>query len=209
MLRIGLDFDNTIICYDDVFYSVARDMSLVPEELPGTKNSVRDYLRKTGREDDWTELQGIVYGPQIYRAQIFAGVFEFLGYCRENKIPVYIVSHKTRYPYLGEKYDLHAFALEWLDKNGFFNSSHTGITRGSVFLEATREDKMKRIGEISCTHFMDDLPDFLSEKSFPAEVVRILFDPKSEHSSWSGERVAEWHELPALIEKNWNGRNSL
>ena len=34
-----------------------------------------------------------------------------------------IVSHKTKYPIKGERYDLHKGALEWLSKNKFFNKN--------------------------------------------------------------------------------------
>ncbi len=44
------------------------------DELPPTKQAVRDFLRATGREADWTELQGIAYGPRIADAEPFPGV---------------------------------------------------------------------------------------------------------------------------------------
>jgi hypothetical protein len=44
-VRIGIDFDNTIICYDTVFAAVARQRGLVPEGWDGLKSEVRDYLR--------------------------------------------------------------------------------------------------------------------------------------------------------------------
>ena len=36
---------------------------------------------------------------------------------------VFIISHKSLYPYKGPKYDLHDAAMRWLDKNNFFNKS--------------------------------------------------------------------------------------
>ena len=50
--RIGIDFDNTIVCYDDVFHEVAREQGLIPNDLPANKGAVRDHLRAIGREDD-------------------------------------------------------------------------------------------------------------------------------------------------------------
>ena len=64
-MRIGIDFDNTIVCYDDVFHKAASLQGLIPEGLPSSKNSVRDYLRKIGKEENWTRLQGTVYGSRM------------------------------------------------------------------------------------------------------------------------------------------------
>jgi hypothetical protein len=57
-MLLGLDFDNTLVCYDGAFHQVARERDLVPADLPIVKEQVRDHLRAEGREDDWTELQG-------------------------------------------------------------------------------------------------------------------------------------------------------
>ena len=54
-MRIGVDFDNTIVCYDRLFHRLARERGLIPETVPQTKGAVRDYLRSIDREDDWTK----------------------------------------------------------------------------------------------------------------------------------------------------------
>jgi hypothetical protein len=36
-----------------------------------------------------------------------------------------------------------------------------------VFLEPTKADKLTRIATLGCTHFIDDLPEFLSDPGFP------------------------------------------
>jgi len=51
-MRIGIDFDNTIACYDGVFHAAALERGLIPSELGRDKNSVRDYLNGAGRNDD-------------------------------------------------------------------------------------------------------------------------------------------------------------
>ena len=55
-MRIGIDFDNTIACYDGVFHAAALERGLIPSELGRDKNSVRDHLNGAGRNDDFTEL---------------------------------------------------------------------------------------------------------------------------------------------------------
>ena len=61
-MRIGIDFDNTIACYDGVFHAAALERGLIPPHLGRDKNSVRDHLNGVGRNDDFTELQGYEIG---------------------------------------------------------------------------------------------------------------------------------------------------
>ena len=71
-VRIGIDFDNTIICYDKVFAAVARQRGLVPEGWVGLKTEVRNLLRsRAGGELAWQGLQGFVYGKGIGGAEIY------------------------------------------------------------------------------------------------------------------------------------------
>ena len=65
---VGIDFDNTIVCYDDIFHREALDRELIPAATPARKEAVRDYLRQQDKEDLWIELQGYVYGPGITSA---------------------------------------------------------------------------------------------------------------------------------------------
>jgi hypothetical protein len=197
---IGLDFDNTIVCYDELFHRAAISQGLIPPALATDKNSVRDYLRGAGREDDWTRLQGHVYGKAILEAKPFAGIHEFLNHCHLRNIGIYVVSHKTRYPVLGERHDLHRAASEWLEINGFFDTAQTGLSPVRVNFELTKDAKLSRIGALGCTDFVDDLPEFLLEASFPAGVRRILFDPARSGGVIAGlERARSWQEIAARV----------
>jgi hypothetical protein len=180
-MRIGIDFDNTIICYDTVFHAAATEKGLIPEDLPLSKNRVRDYLREIGEEDAWTELQGYIYGTRMSDAKLFPGVSDFFLFCYKNRIPIFIISHKTRYAYRGPGHDLHHATFQWLERQNFFSPDGFGLSIDNIFLELTREEKIKRIIQLKCTHFIDDLPEFLSEPSFPSGVKRILFDPNGNH----------------------------
>jgi hypothetical protein len=45
---IGIDFDNTIVCYDEVFGRVAVEQGLVPPHAATSKTAIRDHLRASG-----------------------------------------------------------------------------------------------------------------------------------------------------------------
>ena len=78
-MRIGLDFDNTIICYDAVFLDAAKARGLLPAGFAGTKQQVRDTIRLApGGEIEWQKLQGYVYGAGIGGAELFPDLDAFL-----------------------------------------------------------------------------------------------------------------------------------
>ena len=199
-VRIGVDFDNTIICYDGIFHKVALEKKLILSEVPAGKGQIRDYLREIGKEDEWTKMQGYVYGTRLKDATPFPGVTEFFLYCKQQDISVYIVSHKTHHPYMGPKYDLHRAAYEWLEFQGFFDPGKIGLSDEDVFFELTKAEKLKRIADLECTHFIDDLPEFLCETDFPGFTDRILFDPNEQHPDGSDyPRMTSWKEIKGIF----------
>src|SRR5579863_3735431 len=143
-MHIGIDFDNTIACYDALFHRVSVEKGLIPPEVPANKSDVRNYLRRMGNENAWTEMQGYVYGARMAEAAPYPGVIEFFTACRGAGTPVSIISHKTRHPFLGPQYDLHQSAQNWLEAQGFFDADKIGLNRQNVFFELTKEAKLER-----------------------------------------------------------------
>ncbi len=117
-MEIGIDLDNTIIKYDQVFWMLARKMGIVEEISSGTKQDLRSLVReRPGGESKWRALQGQVYGKHIGSAEIFPGAKRFLWLCQLRGIKVVIVSHKTQYGHEDvEGTDLREAALEFLGK---------------------------------------------------------------------------------------------
>ena len=199
-MLVGVDFDNTIICYDSVFYEVALEQGLIPADIPATKGEVRDYLRQIGREDDWTKLQGYAYGARTHDASPFPGVLEFFTRCRQLNITVCIISHKTLYPFQGPIHDLHRAAQEWIESYGFYYPTGIGLSPQQVYFELTKQGKLERITEVGCTHFIDDLPEFLAEPGFPAGVEKILFDPGTIYTEdHRFHRTTSWLEIEKIL----------
>ncbi|MCX5788195.1 MAG: haloacid dehalogenase-like hydrolase [Elusimicrobia bacterium] len=198
-MKVGIDFDNTIVCYDRLFLRLAAERGLVPKDLPPSKGGVRDLLRKAGHEETWIQLQGLGYGERIQEAEPFPGALEFLRRCKSRGVETCVISHKTLHPFRGAPVDLHEAAKGWLRANGFL-SEETGLTLDAVHLKLTKAEKLEAIGGLGCTHFVDDLPEFLSEPAFPAGVERILFDPSGrygEDGRW--RRAGSWPQVESLI----------
>lgn len=178
---VGIDFDNTLVCYDGIFHAEAHRRGWIPDGIATHKTAVRGYLRSINRDEDFTELQGFVYGPGINQALPYAGAIDCINKLCSLGHSVFIVSHKTRYPYKGPQYDLHEAARGWLESNGI--CSPQGVLRENVFLENTKEEKVSRTVSLGCTHFIDDLPEFLSLAGFHPQTERMLFAPPREDST--------------------------
>lgn len=192
MKKIGIDFDNTIVDYDLAFYLAAIEKKLIPEKITKTKKSVRDYLRSIDNEDAWTELQGYMYGKRMDLAKPFDGFDLFLKNQTNNQ--VYIISHKTIHPYIGPKYNLHTEAIIWLLKQSFYTKDL------KYYFETTLEKKLKKIEELNCDFFIDDLPEVLLEKEFPKNVKKILFDPNNQYDNSNlYHRSNSWNQILSFL----------
>lgn len=200
-MRIGIDLDNTLVCYDQLFWTLAVERKWISQNVPTRKDSVRDELRRLGREQDWTLLQGEVYGRHMSDAVPFPGAMQAMRRFFVEQQSVFIVSHRTLKPVLGAPHDLHAAARNWLVQQGFLDRLTTGLSHESVFLETTKAEKLSRVGALGLTHFIDDLPEFLLDPSFPPNIQRILFDPHQHVFSLpSSLRVAHaWSEITELV----------
>lgn len=172
-MRIGIDFDNTIACYDGVFHRAAVERGLIEESLGTDKNTVRNYLREIGKEDDWTKLQGYVYGARMDLVAVYEGFLAFVMQARRQGHDLVIISHKTRKPFMGPPYDLHDAARSFLENQNIVSPEHVP----NVFFELTLDEKVARIKSENCDVFVDDLPELLGHENFPQHVRGLLFDP--------------------------------
>jgi hypothetical protein len=195
-MRIGIDFDNTLVCYDRLFHRAAVEAGLIPAEVAQSKNSVRDHLRREGREPAWTQLQGVVYGARMAEAEAYPGAIGFLRQARARGCELFIVSHKTRRPIIGPAYDLHAAARAWLEAN----VGEALVPPHRTYFELTKEQKLARIAACGCMIFIDDLPEILLAAGFPGHIGRWLFDPSNSFPAVSGvKRFRMWRDLPAVL----------
>jgi hypothetical protein len=178
-MKIGLDFDNTIVAYDQVFRSVAIERGLIGDTICAEKRAIRDRIRLLpDGELSWQRLQGYVYGMGIAQATMFDGVDSFLRRCGREGCSVVIVSHKTEFGHHDSaRTSLRRAAVDWMTEHGFFGAQGYAIPVENVYFEGTRSEKLARISALGCTHFIDDLAEVLEDPGFPESVTRILFSP--------------------------------
>ncbi|MDF0517792.1 hypothetical protein P0R31_11180 [Bradyrhizobium yuanmingense] len=196
-MRIGIDFDNTIICYDKVFAAAARQRGLVPEGWDGLKTDVRDFLRsRAGGELAWQGLQGFVYGNGIGGAEINPGVREFLAACRKAGASVHIVSHKTQFGHQDpDRVDLREAARGWLKSAGLIDTADAAISAGNVYFEDTLAAKVERLASLQLDIFIDDLVDVFEQPHFPKATRSILFTQSRPPHPAHCEPLATWADI--------------
>ena len=196
-MRIGIDFDNTIVDYEGAFHSAAMERGLVTADLPPSKNSVRDFLNNAGRKDDFTALQGYVYGARMDLARLYPGFREFVAIARASGHDVFIVSHKTRFPLLGPRYDMHESAHAYLTRHML--SADDAVPRQNIYFEETKEQKIGRAVALGLDVFIDDLPEILVMPGLPERCRRILFAPQGSDSRGNFEQCGRWDEIAGLL----------
>lgn len=197
-MKIGIDFDNTIANYDDAFLGRAKAMGYVADNFVGGKQSVRDHVRlQNDGEHRWQQLQGYVYGKGIGAAKLIAGVSDFLMTCHQRSVPCYIVSHKTQFGHHdSERVDLREAALNWLHQQ---NLLPRYIDRKSIFFASTRGEKLERINQLGCTHFIDDLPEVLLEAKFPDSTRALWFASDSKELCEGLKPYRSWSEISQAV----------
>ena len=83
-MRIGIDFDNTIAGYYELFREVALSEQLIDKHNNAlSKTELRNcLLSQLDGEKKWMKLQGLVYGKYMQQAVLMHGVVNFLINCK-------------------------------------------------------------------------------------------------------------------------------
>jgi hypothetical protein len=203
-MRIGIDFDNTLACYDPVFTRLAREQGLIEQDEQITKQGFRQLIRrKNNGELLWQRLQGEIYGQRMQEAEQFDGEDLFLRRCAAAPdIEVFIVSHKTVFGHFDEtQSNLRHAAKLWMRDKGFFDPMKYAIPEAHLFFESTQLEKVARIAKLQCDVFIDDLIELFSTPSFPCGTKKILFSDAAPCKllGQADYICASWVEIEELI----------
>jgi hypothetical protein len=201
-MLIGLDFDNTIACYDKAIRELSNTHIPLPEGLSRTKEAIKSYLIKSNRESEWTRLQGELYGPGMVFAEPSAECISTLQEIVRRGHKICIVSHRSLRPYGGQDYDLHVSAKNWIYERleCLISTGALNIDK-NVFFETTLEQKIRRIDSLSACLFVDDLVKVLKHREFPLSTYKRLYLPGSRNGELEGIQVlSSWPRLLDDIE---------
>ena len=196
-LRVGLDFDNTLIDYDQVFGKIfvaemARRGFAAPPS-PGGKQAVKRAAIDIAGEEFWMAIQGQAYGRGIDDARLIDGVGAFFAAANRQAAELFIVSHKTEFGHFDDsRTNLREAARNWMDRHGFFTATGFALRPSQVFFEATVNAKIARICSLDLDYFVDDLEKVLSDPNFPKRTQRIWFHADVAGPATSLTRCSDW-----------------
>ena len=195
-VTIGLDFDNTIVCYDKAIRELAKKHFDLPARVK-TKTEIKTYISNLHGNLAWTKFQGELYGPGMHFAEPYAGSIETIFKLSLSGFRILILSHRSRYPYAGYKYDLHEYAVKWLDQKLRYQGNMV-IKKDSIFFFETKLEKILAITEQGCDYFLDDLPEIINNENFPKNTTGFLFDPNKTFTIKDG-CINNWLDLTRIL----------
>lgn len=201
---VGIDLDNTIIDYSNVLLKISREKRLNTNK--NLKENLKKFLLQKSKKE-WTKLQGEIYGNRIFDAKIYKGFLQFLKFAKKNDIKVIVISHKTKFPIIGKKHNLHKFALDFLNKN---TKKNIFKPNKNLFFERTINKKLKKIKEVECDYFIDDLEKIFLNKNFPFLTKKLLFkgNDKKIKSFDSWKMIISYFKNQIKENKKLKGRNN-
>lgn len=176
-LHIGIDFDNTIVDYGNIFAERASSLGYLDSGVERIKNEVKKILKESDKgETKWGILQAEVYSEGIRGAIVMEGFGAFVEECRKLNFSLTIVSHKSKSnPFDPQRRNLRQPALNWMQTNRFFNENGFGFDLSQIYFAETLEEKIAKIEALNCSHFVDDLLKVLLHPLFPKSTRKIHF----------------------------------
>ena len=177
ILRIGLDFDNTIANYDRAFPDVARILGY-QTKATNKRDLKVELIASAEGETAWQKVQGLTYGKHIDQASLYPGVLEFVVRAKARNCEVFVISHKTQFGHFDEtKTSLREAATAWMTSKKIVGHGFAQVNEAHIFYASTRDEKIAKIKELSLDIFIDDLSEVLTDSSFSAKTRKILFGP--------------------------------
>jgi thiamine kinase-like enzyme len=206
--RIGIDLDNTILKYDEVFHFLALEQSWIDQGCFPDKDAVKKGLSKkvedsNQSENRWQQLQAWAYGSHIEKALVFDGFFDFVRQAQQCGDRLFIVSHKTEFSNYDPSVPLRDAALNTLCQRGFFKpvrEGGLGFEQQDVFFTSSLDEKIQGIKELNLTYFIDDLSKVIGHREFPVETKGILFAPLSDQEIDGARGFQLWNDIKEYID---------
>ena len=85
-MRIGLDFDNTIVNYNYLVHDIAVKRNLINKNFKKDKKFIKEHLISLNKEREWREIQSLIYGNEILKGDFTSWADKFINqYNKGNK----------------------------------------------------------------------------------------------------------------------------
>ena len=201
-MRIGIDLDNTIIDYNQSFFDNAIKLKFLSQNIKknsktNLKKFTKDNLLKSKNGTfKWEFLQGKVYGKFINKAKIFSGFLEFIQFCAYYKIEIFIISHKSKKPHFDNDINLREVAIDFLKKNNVIDKSNK-LSKKNIFFCNTKNQKIKKINNLDCDYFIDDLYEIINNKLINKKIFKIHFTDELKKNSF--KKFNNWFDIKDFI----------
>lgn len=190
MIKLGIDLDNTIICYDDLIHNLAKKKftRINLSKNIKSKKIIKNKIIKVYDNNQWTKLQGIIYGEKILEAKVFDNFKEGIQKLK-NEFEIFIISHKTNKPVIGKNINLRSSAKNFLKKNGISFCKDELINKDKILFASTQKEKIKIIKNKKIDIFIDDLDIVL--QGLPNQIKKIHFSKKK----YKFENIYSWKKI--------------
>ena len=199
MKRIGIDFDNTIAIYNDVFRKAALKNKLINKNWFGTKAELRKKIILEKNDEVWKKLQGQVYGVHMHNASPSKYLDEFILKAQILGSKIFIVSHKTEFGHYDEnRIKLRDEAIRWIKKKSYLKNI-------KIFFENSIPEKIERINSLKLDYFIDDLEIIINHKLIRKKTKKILFCETINSSV--NKKGHNWLQIKDLIFDKKNNSN--
>tara|TARA_X000000950_G_scaffold289425_1_gene413265 strand:+ start:7708 stop:9231 length:1524 start_codon:yes stop_codon:yes gene_type:complete len=177
LIKLGIDLDNTIICYDDLLYKLAKKKfsKIKINKNKNTKKKIKTEIINNYNNREWTKLQGLIYGKELVKASLFKDFYKTVNYLKDH-YEIFVVSHKTKYPAIGKKIDLRKASKKFLCKNKISYCKDELIKNKNIFFANSKKEKINIIRKKKLDIFIDDLNEIL--RCLPKDVKKIHFSKK-------------------------------
>ena len=177
-MRIGLDLDHTIISYNDSYKYIVEELQIETECL--TKAELKKFFEEPNRSGvSWLDFQQCLYTFGLEKAVPQPGVLDFLSKARQLEHDLFIVSHKTNTHFpLNDKFlNLREEAMRWLLSTRIYPEL---VNRKDIYFVNDGIEKLTKIKDLSLDIFIDDLPEIIFSRDFPASTIGYLFGSRND-----------------------------
>jgi hypothetical protein len=190
---IGIDLDNTIVNYEEVCRKLLSEQGCDCLFSGNARSVLKSHLMSQLEGNlKWTLVQGHLYGNGMKDASLYPGVLDAFLSLLTAGFEIHILSHKSRYPAIGQPMDFHECAHQFLCERLISSIEDRFRDQVKIAFFPTQDAKVKAIKMRGCMVFVDDLLSVLRHPEFPCHTEGFHFDP---------ENGKDWYTLLPLLRK--------